>query len=46
MSDSDIEMPSYPETPPLVTQPSPDSPKTPAESDNNTPSTISRVENI
>ncbi|KAG7409168.1 hypothetical protein Forpe1208_v011008 [Fusarium oxysporum f. sp. rapae] len=43
MSDSNIEMPSYPETPPPITQPSPDSPKTLAESDNDTHSPTSRI---
>lgn len=33
MSDPDIEMPSYPETPPSTAQPIPDYPKTPDESD-------------
>ncbi|KAF5251026.1 hypothetical protein FANTH_3787 [Fusarium anthophilum] len=42
MSDSDIEMSSYPETPPHTTQPIPDSPKTANECDNDSPSTRER----
>ncbi|KAF4947341.1 hypothetical protein FGADI_10491 [Fusarium gaditjirri] len=43
MSDSDIEMASYPETPPRITPTNPESPKTPAVPDNGTPSSISRT---
>ncbi|KAH7232280.1 uncharacterized protein BKA55DRAFT_695701 [Fusarium redolens] len=43
MSDSDTEMPSYPETPPTITQTHPVSPKTPPAPINDTPSPTSRI---
>ncbi|KAF4473311.1 hypothetical protein FAGAP_13256 [Fusarium agapanthi] len=46
MSDSDIEMASYPETPPHTTQTIPDSPKTADEGDDDTPHPERALENL